>query len=260
VHHNVLPEIEDVLVRRLAAILMVLTASHALAYTADELAAKNVAAKGGLEKLEAIQSLRLTGKVLVNGGTLSLGFVTLLKRPGSIRYEAELQGLTQVQAFDGKQAWQINPFQGRKDAEKLSADDAKGLGEDAVDFTGPLVDYKAKGYTLEYLGTEDVDGTQAHKLRIKRPNGDLSYVYLDPDYFLEIRTVNRRIEHGVPTETVTDYGDYEKVAGVFLPFSQASGPKGSSDRQKVQFERAEANVAVADTLFELPAAVAAGSH
>ena len=240
--------------RRVAAVLMVFAASHALAYTADELAAKNVAAKGGVERLSALQSLRLSGKLRVNGGTIELDFVTLIKQPGSIRYEALLQGLTQVQAFDGKQAWQINPFQGRKEPEHLSPDDAKGLSEDAADFAGPLVGYKAKGYTLDYLGTEDVDGTEAYKLRVTRPNGDLTYVYLDPDYFLEIRTVNRRIEHGVPNETVTDYGDYEKVEGVYLPFSMESGPKGSSDRQRVRFEKAEANVPAADTQFQFPGA------
>jgi len=240
--------------RRIAAVLMVLAAPTVLAYTADELAAKNVAAKGGLDKLNAIQSLRLSGKLLVNGGALELGYVTLIKRPGSIRYEALLQGLTQIQAYDGTQAWQINPFQGRNDPEKLSVDEAKGLGEDAVDFAGPLVDYKAKGYTLDYLGTEDVDGTEAHKLRVTRSNGDLTYVYLDPEYFLEIRTVNRRIEHGVPNETVTDYGDYEKVDGVYFPFEQDTGPKGSSDRQRVRFEKAEANVPAADTQFQFPAA------
>jgi outer membrane lipoprotein-sorting protein len=240
--------------RRIAAILMVLAAPTAFAYSADELAAKNIDAKGGLEKLNAIHSLRLSGKILVNGGTIELGYVTLIKRPGSIRYEALLQGLTQVQAYDGTQAWQINPFQGRKDPEKLSVDDAKGLGEDAVDFTGPLVDYKAKGYRLDYLGTEDVDGTEAHKLRVTRPNGDLTYVYLDPEYFLEIRTVNRRIEHGVPNETVTDYGDYEKVNGVYFAFQQDSGTKGSSERQRVRFEKAEANVPAADTQFQFPGA------
>jgi hypothetical protein len=167
-----------------------------------------------------------------------------------------LQGLTQVQAYDGTQAWQINPFQGRKDPEKLSADDAKGLGEDAADFTGPLVDYKSKGYKLDYLGTEDIDGTDAHKLRVTRANGDISIVYLDPDHFLEIRMVNRRIEHGVPVETVTDFGDYEQVAGVYLPFAQESGPKGSSDRQKVQFEKAEANPASPASFFQFPATAA----
>jgi hypothetical protein len=238
--------------RLVVAALLVLTAPNVFAYTADELAAKNVEAKGGIDKLNAIQSLRLSGKLRINGGTLELGYVALIKRPGLIRYEAQIQGLTQIQAYDGAQAWQINPFQGRKDPEKLSVDDAKSLGEDAVDFTGPLVDYKAKGYTLDYLGTEDVDGTEAYKLRVQRPNGNLTYVYLDPDYFLEIRTVSRRIEHGVPKESVTDYGDYEKVDGAYFSFAQEFGPKGSSDRQKVQFEKAEANVSAADEQFHFP--------
>jgi len=242
--------------RLVVAVFMVLAAPNAFAYTADELATKNVEAKGGIDKLNAIQSLRLTGKLRVNGGTLEFGFVTLIKRPGLIRYEAQIQGLTQIQAYDGVQAWQINPFQGRKDPEKLSVDDAKSLGEDAVDFTGSLVDYKAKGYTLDYLGTEDVDGTQAYKLRVQRPNGNLTYVYLDPDYFLEIRTVSRRIEHGVPKESVTDYGDYEKVDGAYFSFAQEFGPKGSSDRQKVQFEKAEANISATDTQFHFPGAAA----
>jgi outer membrane lipoprotein-sorting protein len=243
--------------KHVAAFLLIVAAPAAFAYTADELAARNVEAKGGVDKLHAIKALRMSGHLRIQGDTLELGYVAVIKQPGSIRYEASLQGLTQVQAYDGRQAWQINPFQGRKDPEKLSADDAKGLGEDAMDFAGPLVDYQAKGYQLDYLGTEDIDGTDAYKLRVTRKNGDITTVYLDPDYFLEIRTVNRRIEHGVPVETVIDYGDYENVAGVFLPFSQESGVKGSSDRQKVQFDEVQANQDAAADLFQFPAAAPA---
>src|SRR5215469_11387347 len=117
---------------RFAALLMCFVAPATFAITADELAVKNVEAKGGLDKLHAIQTLRLSGRMRVQNDTIELGFVTLVKEPASIRYEASLQGLTQIQAYDGTQAWQINPFQGRKDPEKLSADDAKGLGEDAA--------------------------------------------------------------------------------------------------------------------------------
>ena len=239
--------------RLFAAVVLLAAASSAFAYTADELAAKNVAAKGGADKLAALQSLRLSGKILVNGDTLQLGYVATVARPDSVRIEATLQGLTLVQAYDGTQGWKINPFQGRKDPEKMSADDAKDLSEDAADFAGALVDYKAKGYRLDYLGTEDVDGTDAYKLRVTRANGDVTYVFLDPNYFLEIRTISRRIQHGVPRETVTDYGDYEQVNGVYFAFAQASGPNGSSDRQKLQFDKAEANAPTDGALFRFPA-------
>src|SRR6267378_8177485 len=102
VHHGSHPGWENHM-HPVAAILMVLAAPVALGHTAEELAAKNVEARGGTDKLHAIQSLRLSGKILVNGGTLELGYVSLLKRPQSVRYEAALQGLTLVQAYDGAQ-------------------------------------------------------------------------------------------------------------------------------------------------------------
>ncbi|HET7228357.1 MAG TPA: hypothetical protein VFJ55_06920, partial [Chthoniobacterales bacterium] len=152
--------------------------------TVDELVAKNVAAKGGADALRALQSVRLTGKMLVNEGQIQLAYVETKKRPGAIRDEITIQGMTAIQAYDGAQGWKVSPFQGRKDPEKMSADDTKSLMEDA-DIDGPLVDWKAKGSTVEYLGTEDVDGTQAHKLKVVRKNGDVTFVYLDPDAFLE---------------------------------------------------------------------------
>lgn len=219
--------------------------------TVDDLVAKNTEAKGGAEALRAMQAVRLTGKMLVNGGQLEFAYQQTKKRPGEVRTEATLQGMTLIEAFDGTQGWKVSPFQGRKDPEKMSADDAKELMEDA-EIDGALVDWKAKGSTVEYLGTEDVDGTMAHKLKVVRKNGDVSYVYLDPDHFLEIRTLTQRVKRGTQTEMETDYGDYEKIAGVFLPFSIESGRKGSTDKQKIVLEKADANVPVDDAAFHFP--------
>jgi hypothetical protein len=223
--------------------------------TAETLVAKNIEAKGGAEALRALQSLRLTGKILVNEGQVEFRYVVTKKRPGQIRTEATLQGMTAIQAYDGKEGWRVSPFQGRKDPEKLSADDCKGLMEDA-ELDGPLVDWKAKGSTVDYLGTEDVDGTLAHKLKVVRKNGDVSFVYLDPDHFLEIRILTQRIEHGAQVEIETDLGDYEKVAGVFVPFSEEAGNKGSPDKQKMIVDRGEANVTVNDAVFRFPSVAA----
>ena len=137
----------------------------------------------------------------------------------------------------------------------MSTDDAKSLIEDA-EIEGPLFDWRAKGSTVDYLGTEDVDGTLAYKLKVVRKNGDVNFVYLDPDHFLEIRILTQRIEHGAQVEVETDLGDYEKVGGVFIPFSEEAGSKGSSDKQKTIIEKGEANVAVDDAVFRFPAPAA----
>lgn len=220
--------------------------------TVDQLVAKNIEAKGGAEALKALQSLKLTGRTLINQGQFQLAVTQMKKRPGAVRNEATLQGLTMVQAYDGKDGWRISPFQGRKDPEKLSADDAKDLIEEA-EIDGPLVDWKEKGNTVDYLGTEDVDGTQAYKLRVVRKNGDVEFVYLDPDHFLEIRKLSQRVKQGAQIEEETDLGDYEKVGGVFIPFSVESGAKGSTDKAQIIIEKGEANVPLDESIFHFPA-------
>ena len=219
--------------------------------TVDELVSKNIEAKGGADALHALQSLRLSGKLLVNEGQIELAYLQTKERPGELRTEATLQGMTQVEAYDGKEGWKISPFQGRKDPEKMSADDLKPLMEDA-EIDGPLVDWKAKGSTVDYLGTEEVDGTLAHKLKVVRKNGDVSFVYLDPDHFLEIRVLTGRVKHGAYEEVEIDLGDYEKTAGVFVPTSIESGRKGDPDKQKIIIDKVEANVPVDDAIFHFP--------
>jgi hypothetical protein len=219
----------------------------------DWLIAKNVEAKGGADALHALQSVRLTGKMLVKYGSFEFqfGYATTKKRPGEVRTEATLQGMTAIQAYDGAQGWKVQPFQGRKDPEKMSADDTKSLIEDA-EIDGPLVDWRGKGSTVDYLGREDVDGTQAYKLKVVRRNGDVNFVYLDPDAFLEIRIVTQRVEHGAQVENETDVGDYEKIAGVFIPFSIESGKKGAPDKQKIVIEKAEPNITADEAMFHFP--------
>src|SRR6476661_5004671 len=220
--------------------------------TVDDLVAKNIEAKGGATALNNLQTLRSTGKLLVPvQGVIELGYLQTKKRPDDVRTEASLQGMTQIEAYDGKEGWKVSPFSGRKDPEHMSADDIKALVED-TEIDGPLADWKTKGSTVEYLGTEDVDGTAAHKLKVVRKNGDVSFVYLDPDHFLEIRIVTQRVRHGAHEEIEMDLGDYEKAGDVFVPTSIEVGSKGSPDKQTIVVDKVEANVPVDDTIFHFP--------
>jgi hypothetical protein len=219
--------------------------------TADDLVAKNIKARGGAAALSAINSIRFEGRMLVNQGQIQLAYTQTKERPGRVRTEAVLQGMTLVQAYDGSSGWKISPFQGRIDPEKMSTDEAKSLVEDA-EIGGPLANAKENGDMVSYTGTEDVEGTAAHKLKVTRKNGDITYVYLDPDYFLEIREVSQRTEQGARVEVESDLGDYEKVNNVYFPFSVEAGPKGSNDKQKIIIDKAEANIPVNDAYFNFP--------
>jgi hypothetical protein len=239
--------------RAALGLALVLTGMAAHALTAAELVAKNVEAKGGAAALQAVKSLRREGRLVVNGGQFVLQVVETKQRPDSIRTDLSLQGLTQVQAYDGKDGWRIDPFGGRKDPERMPADDVKEMLEDAS-IDGPLVDASHNGARLEYLGTEDIDGTAAHKLKVTRQDGGVQYVYLDPDYFLEIRVESQRTVRGVKRTSVTDYGNYEKVGGVFWPLSIESGIKGGGDPAKFEYESAQVNVVIAPGYFSFPVA------
>jgi hypothetical protein len=234
----------------LCTLLLGLSAS-AHAVTAEELAAKNLQAKGGAAALDAVQSVRSSGKLMTGGGQRVYGIVQTRQRPDSIREEISLQGLTQVQAYDGREGWKISPFEGRKDPERMPPDDLKGLIEDA-DISGPLASYKERGGTLEYLGTEDIDGTTAHKLKVTSRSGDVQYVYLDPDYFLEIRIESQLTVRGVKRTTVTDLGDYEKVSGVYWPLSITTGRKGDRSPARIQYDEVVVNPPLDAALFSFP--------
>jgi hypothetical protein len=245
---------------RPAVLLFCLVAAsrNALAVTADEVVARNLEARGGAAALASLRSLRRTGRFVLPGRSILVTLTEVKERPGRIRQEATYQGLTQIQAWDGEKGWQVQPFEGRKDPAFMSEDDAKPF-RIAADLDGPFVDARAKGHSLEYLGAEDVDGTLAHKLRVRLKWGGGVTVWIDSDTWMVIRDVQTLTVRGAEQEVETDYGDYEKIGGVFVPMSEESGPRNSppAARGKSIYDKAEANVAVAGDAFALPATAVA---
>ena len=232
----------------------VCAAGMTLAQTADELVAKNLQAKGGIDKIKAIKSIRMSGKF--QQGSFTARVAEEAKAPNDFRQMFTIQGMTQIQAYDGNTGWQISPFEGRRDPEMLGEDDLRDVSEDA-DFYGPLVDYKEKGNTIEYLGKDTVDGDDAYRLKVTLKNGDIVYYYLDPDTYIEIRTERQQFIRGAVRESQTDLGSYKQVNGVYYPFSIASGPKNRPDQKgTVTIEKIEANVDIPDSQFKMPSAPA----
>ena len=227
-------------------------AVHAL--TVDEIVTRYIEARGGGEKIQALRSVRLTGKLEFGrrNSVVVADWGEIVKRPGTIRDETTMQGLTSVDAFDGKDAWSVSPFQGRRDPQRSSADETRQRAQQA-DIEGPLVRWREKGHRVEYLGSEDVDGTSALKLRVSLKDGDTAYMFLDPDYFLEIRRVMVRHVRGAEQVAETDLGNYAQVAGVWMPFSIESGRQGGPKNSRITVEQAEANVELDDALFRYPA-------
>ena len=232
--------------------VLALCAGPLSAQSADSLIAKYIQASGGMARIQALQTLRRTGK-FTGGGGFEAVVVQENRRPNSVREEFSIQGMTGINAYDGHNGWKIEPWQGKRDPESLGEEEMHGILDDA-DFDGPLVDYQAKGNHVEFQGMEQIEGSDAYKLKVTRPNGDVSFYYLDTEYYLPIRIDTQRMIRGAPQEFETSLGDYKQVAGVYLPFSSESGPKGSSsaDRSKITYNSIEANVPLDDQRFARP--------
>ncbi len=230
----------------LAALVLAPLAS---AQTVDEIIARNIQAHGGMEKLKSVATARQTAKLV---GAFRAEIVREGKRPDKVRDEFIIQGMTSTSAYDGKVGWRVNPFGGRRDAERLSEDDTKGLVEEA-DIDGPLVDYQQKGNKAELMGHDSVEGTDCYKIKLTWKNGDVWIYYLDADSYLELKLETQTTIRGAIQEGEQYFGDYGKVDGLYFPFALEYGQKGDPDRQKITVEKVELNVPLDDSLFSMPA-------
>jgi hypothetical protein len=237
----------------LALVAPLLLAAHAHAQTADEIVAKFIKTVGGMERIQAVKSLRRTGR-FNGGGGFEAVVVEENKRPGLVRQEFNIQGMTGIVAYDGKTGWKIEPWGGKKDAEPLGEEELKNIVEDS-DLDGPLINHKDKGVKIEYVGMDEVEGTDAYKLKVTMASGDVRLYYMDTDYFVPIKIDTKRMVRGAEREYETILGDYKEVAGWYLPFSIESGVKGSPNRSKITYDKIEANVALDDKRFAKPATV-----
>ncbi|MDQ7051867.1 MAG: hypothetical protein Q9P14_02825 [candidate division KSB1 bacterium] len=218
------------------------------AQTVDELIQKNIEATGGYEKWKSLKTMKITGTIQMQG--MEMPFVRYSKRPNKLRIEATMQGQTIVQAYDGQTAWWIFPFMGSTEPQKMPKEQAEDIIEQA-EFDGPLIDYKKKGHKVELVGKEDVEGTDAYKLKITLKSGQVIYTYLDSEYFLEIKQTAKRSRQGNELEVFSIYGDYKEVDGLLLPHSIIiqAGPQTTN----LVIEKVEFNIDLDDDFFIMPA-------
>ena len=238
----------------LAALLAGCAAIPASAQDAQSLIAKNLEARGGAAGIDAIKNVSLQGRTIFPGD-FELAYKEARAKTGTeplIRYDLSVQGLDVIQSYDGHGGWKINPFQGRKDAERMSADESRQLA-DAATIEGPLLHSRSDGSKVQYLGRDDFDGTMAYKLKVTQKDGDEFVYWLDPDTYLEIKVDETRRIRGAQTTSENELGDYEKIAGVYFPMSVESWSQGSpNQRQRTILASGTANGAVNADFFAEP--------
>jgi len=216
----------------------------------DDLIARHLTAIGGADKLKAISTLKITGRGVAQGKEVPI--TLYIKRPGLVRSESNVQGESVVQAFDGKRSWSINPLMGNGGpayAGEAESNNARERAESQLD--GPLVDYKAKGSTVELQGKEDVEGSPAYKIKITTRGGTSIYCFLDAETYLETKVITKVAGGGGEFEVTALQGNFKPEGGVLMPHS-IDQSIGTLVVLNLVIEKVEVNIPIADSVFQLP--------
>lgn len=223
--------------------------------TTEEIVTKALAARGGLEKVKAVQAQRITGTIYFSP-ELYGPFVAEFKRPGKMHNQVTIQDKTVVRVINGKGAgWVVNPFAGKDAPEAMSEDEIKDAKNES-DFDGPLVDSKAKGMTIEYSGTEKVDGKDAYVLKVTHKDGAISNYSFDAKTYLLTRWSGSDNVNGEAVNRQTLFHDYREVNGLRFAFELVSNNPGADVTQRIVVEKIEVDPQIEESHFEKPAAAA----
>lgn len=219
--------------------------------TVKEVLANSLAARGGAQKLHAVETRRELGMLALGAGN-EWPFTVEHKRPNRMRMEIALQGAQLIRTFDGVHGWQKQPQAPAPEA--LAGDDLHNIANEA-DFDNALVDTSAKG-KAELLAREAIGGHDAYKVRVTLLSGDVFDYYIDAASYLPIHWEGSRLINGKPVVFEADYNDYRDAGGVKFPFQIVSAIKGSAQKQKITFTKIEINPPIDDARFT-PASIAA---
>jgi len=222
----------------------------AASQTLDEIVARHVAARGGREALAAIRTVRMAGRAIGSSGRHAI-VRREIARPGRIRTEFTFQGTTGVYAWDGASGWRVSPLDGGFEPEPLPADEADTTAEQA-DLDGPLVDWKAKGHSLQLVGTDTLPNGPAHHLELRLKSGGVRELWLDAASGLVVRTASARKLRGHDVALETDFGDYRETSGVRFARTIETGLRGRPRRLRVLVDSVETNVPLDDARFKMP--------
>jgi len=237
--------------KALGLALLWLLPTAAVAQTADDLLAKVLAARGGLEKIHGVKSERVTGHITF--GEVSGPFVVEFQRPLRMHMHFTVQNMTMVRVYDGKSAgWANNPFAGKMNPDPMTGDELKNISEES-DFDGPLVDYKEKGNQIELEGKDKLKDREVWRLKLTTKNGDVRHYLFDADSYLLLKWEGKRKYEGQELPVESYFSDYRDVGGMKFAFAIDSGSSANEISQKISVEKIELNPQLDDAEFGKPA-------
>lgn len=215
----------------------------------DDIIDQYIIARGGLNKLQSIQSIELEGVSQMMNGEVN---VKISKVQGKLFRSdfsfGENKGYTIITPLGGWASVSTEPAT----VKQLSWDSVVSAQQE-LDIAGPLVNYKSKGFSAALLERETIDGTDCYQIQLSKANKIHSI------YFLDVRTkwmVQSRVIAGADTgytsvehqETISSFSDYGEFEGVLFPQKIVIAGAGIS-AGSVVFHKINVNIPVNQQLF-----------
>jgi hypothetical protein len=228
-----------------------LLAFPAAAQSADDILAKYLLARGGVDKIKSVQSERVTGTISFGPGEEG-PFVVERARPLKMHMEFNLNGQLLIRTYDGKSdGWIYNAFMPNPAVQPMTEADLRNIADEA-DFDGPFVDYKSKGNQIEFAGKEDVEGKPAYKLKLTNHSGEVNYFFFDASTYILLKCQGNRPTDGKDIPWVTFFRDYRVVDGLKYPFLIVYEETGTENGHKITSDKIEVNVPIEGARFSKP--------
>ncbi|WP_271784702.1 outer membrane lipoprotein-sorting protein [Aquimarina algiphila] len=235
----------------LVAFVLAISSSF-YAQTADEIINNYFENTGGKENWEKLKGIEMIGVMKMQN--MEIPFEQVATKDGKQVVTIELQGNRMVwSAFDGETSWERN--QQTMEAEKRDNEATENIKKQVKDFPDPLLNYKEKGYTVELIGKETIDGTETFKIKLTKDpiliNGEskpnISHYYFDTENFVPIIIESEINEGPMKGQTVkSSVSDYQEVNGVYFPFTI------SNQFQTLGFKEIKLNPEVDAAVFAFP--------
>jgi outer membrane lipoprotein-sorting protein len=241
----------------LCAVVSCFSPTLTAAQTTSQILSKVYIARGGLTRIRALRSERITGTISF-GSEASGPFTVELKRPMKMHMTLNVQNQTMIRVYDGTQGWANNPFAGKLNPDPMAEEDLRNISEEA-DFDGPLVDYAKKSNKVELVGKDKVEEKETWRVRLTTKNGDVRYYLFDAKTFLLLKWEGKRRADGKEYPIESYFHDYRDVDGLKFAFEIDSGSSATDLTQKLVIDKIELNVNFPDSEFVKPAAPDSGA-
>jgi len=216
----------------------------------DEIINMYLDSMGGIEKLRDWKTLKGNGKyVMMTQGGKEISMTTWYKAPNKKRVDMIIDGQTASYSFDGKTSWFCDPSRGINTPTLMPEDQAKNNEDNADEYA--FIDYKKKGYTVEFLGKEEFEGRDVYKVKLTRTGGSESFHFFDCQTGYEVKILIFTLKDNNKTVTEIVERDFKKIDWLLLPFSIETWVNGKM-ANKLLIEKAEINIEIDDSIFCMP--------